>query len=570
MRFPIVVRLLAAFLLVAGIGVAGAYTGILGLRAAQTSLEEATQEDAAFLVEVQEASIGLLLERRYEKDLFLNIGAEKRQAQYQEKFNQVASEEQARIVRITDRIKSDRHFSAEDRKMADGFLKAHQAYTQAIQQVFPQAMAGKLTPQMANALLEPHKSSIHNLESTLSAILTAGHRMLETSITQAATQGSAWRQRLNWVAGLGAIVSVLLGLWIARSISRPTRLAAQRLSELAHGRISQSAIPRVSLEGMARRHDELGDLGRDLALTESYLKQMSTAANAIASGHLGVAMTAHDQEDELGQAFLHMLAGLRQMVGEISQAAQALSSAAAEMSATSRQLSGNAQESQAASTTAATSAGQGVTQVQSLAASAEELSASVREVAGSSQQMASQVGGAASAAQAMGSATGKVGDIAKTIAGIAAQTNLLALNATIEAARAGEAGRGFAVVAGEVKQLAHQAALAAQDIQRTVAEITPHVAAVDKGMQVAQAAAHSIAAAVEEQSATTAEMARGLAETGKGLADIVQGVQQVAGQIGEVAQGTAQVEATASELEQQAQRLQAVVARFQLGNLPGR
>lgn len=114
-----------------------------------------------------------------------------------------------------------------------------------------------------------------------------------------------------------------------------------------------------------------------------------------------------------------------------------------------------------------------------------------------------------------------MGEIAEKISfinDIAFQTNLLALNAAVEAARAGEHGRGFAVVAAEVKKLAENSRVAADEIS----------AVSGKGMKVAQEAGQKLSEHVPMVQ-ETAELVRNIAaasvEQNSGIEQINDAIQ---------------------------------------------
>ncbi|MFN3282722.1 MAG: methyl-accepting chemotaxis protein [Pseudothermotoga sp.] len=81
----------------------------------------------------------------------------------------------------------------------------------------------------------------------------------------------------------------------------------------------------------------------------------------------------------------------------------------------------------------------------------------------------------------------------QTIEQISEQTNLLALNAAIEAARAGEHGRGFAVVAEEVRKLAEQSRISAEQISTQISSIEESIkSSVEKSAAVAESVQKTI------------------------------------------------------------------------------
>ena len=75
----------------------------------------------------------------------------------------------------------------------------------------------------------------------------------------------------------------------------------------------------------------------------------------------------------------------------------------------------------------------------------------------------------------------QINQITDVIENIARQTNLLALNAAIEAARAGDAGRGFSVVAEEIRGLAEQSQISAQNINRIITLLSDNTTQLTEG-----------------------------------------------------------------------------------------
>jgi methyl-accepting chemotaxis protein len=311
------------------------------------------------------------------------------------------------------------------------------------------------------------RASIPALNDELAALLNA--------------RADLYQRERTLVLGI-TMSGFLIGGWFALATvtgtSHDVRRTVTAVTAIAQGDLSRHDLP--------TGRDELGDIGRSLAVARDRLREQD---DAIREGHLA-------REQQVRSSFLHQ----RQAEAQFRKRTQSV-----------------VDESTGVITDALRRVTEQVGQVRDAAdiinrsiVSSDQATASVMEQARQAQHVIAS----------LDHSLGRVASTAELITGIAGQTRLLALNATIEAARAGDLGSGFTVVADEVKELANSTTRSTEQISTTIGALERETAAMSQaittmveGMTTMTEAANGLRAVVSDQDSLVSALSEQMTTT---------------------------------------------------------
>ena len=174
------------------------------------------------------------------------------------------------------------------------------------------------------------------------------------------------------IAFAAFLLAIATGIVFSNSLSKPLGILVKIATSVSEGDLVRDLDQKVR-NSLTKRKDEVGDIAKSFNQVIIYLQEMGQAAESIAKNDLSKSITPKSEKDELGNAFVAMIDGLRDAVSQINDSAGNLSAASEQLASAANQAG---QATNQISTT-----------VQQVAKGTADQSASINNTASSIDQM---------------------------------------------------------------------------------------------------------------------------------------------------------------------------------------
>ncbi|MDR2951735.1 MAG: methyl-accepting chemotaxis protein [Treponema sp.] len=356
------------------------------------------------------------------------------------------------------------------------------------------------------------------------------------------------------------VISILVSIWLARSIAKPLATVSGVLGRIGEGDFTQ----KVNIKSK----DEIGTICSSLNQSTDNVREL---VKTIIVATNDLSRTGNDLSNSMIQA-ASAVTQINDNAENIKKRVMNQSASVTETNGTMKRISGNIEKLSDQVDNQSNSVAQSSSSVEQMLANIESVTHTLLSNDVNMKNLASAADMGRSGFQEVVTDIQEIAresegllEINSVMENIASQTNLLSMNAAIEAAHAGEAGKGFAVVADEIRKLAESSSEQSKTISTVLKKIKGSIDKIISSTNIVLNKFGDIDSGVKTVSQQEESIRLSMKEQNEGSKHMPEAISRLRELTGQVKTGSEEMQDGSKQIIQESQRLEKATAEISSG-----